>query len=210
MPLPAWHAAVRPDHPVLDSGLEPRVPPGISSHSPGPAARALTRCWMCSCAAAAAGLGSAGPQVGMGTGGRAPDPAPRPGAIPGVQHRGGTGTGWGGGWDLPPQLAAPPAKPAPLMRAPGSVYVQQAGAGPGDPIPLLAPHRRAPYLLGPGHWGPTHSLTWRCSGQVRQVQYEPRVLPPPGQTVMFFPIEFSSVPLGKAKEVKNHPQHPSI
>lgn len=35
-------------------------------------------------------------------------PHPGPGRIPRVQHRGGTGTGW----DLPLQLAAPPAKAA--------------------------------------------------------------------------------------------------
>lgn len=94
------------------------------------------------------------PQVGMGTGGRAPAPAPRPGEDPSGAAQGRDRDGLG------PSAAISGAscQGGSVMRAPGSVYVQQAGAAPGDP--LLAPHRRAPCLLGHGHWGPTHSRTW--------------------------------------------------
>lgn len=51
------------------------------------------------------------------------------------------------------QLAAPPAKPAQLMSAPGSAYVQQEGAWPGELLlplaPSMVPHQRAPCLCAP-------------------------------------------------------------
>lgn len=69
------------------------------------------------------------------------DPAPAApiwGGTPPTQRRGGRGTVRGDGWDLPLQLAVPPAKPAQLISALGSMYVRHAGARLGDPLPPLA------------------------------------------------------------------------
>ena len=81
------------------------------------------------------------------------------GGPPPMQRRGGRGTVRGDGWDLQLQLAMPLAKPAQLTSALGSVYVQQAGAWPGDPLPPLAPgmtpRRQAPCLCAPRDWEPS-------------------------------------------------------